>query len=94
MVEIVIKRPTIHSEQVLEAMCAALGLQLTMKGELKSQKNNTHWHYKKGKEKGVLEVTLLHQTGTVILSVHENRAGEWIEEAMSSLKKILEGNNQ
>ena len=82
-----------YSEQALETMCAALGLQLTMKGELKSQKNNTHWHYKNGKEKGVLEVTLLHHDGTIILSVHDNRVGNWTEEAMSSLKNRLEDDN-
>ncbi len=81
-----------YSEQALETICAALGLQLTMKGELKSQKNNTHWHYKKGQEKGVLEVTLLHQDGTIILSVHDNRAGNWTEEAISSLKNRIEDN--
>jgi hypothetical protein len=36
-----------------------------------------------------LEITLMHATGEIILSVHENRRGGWEEDAMNKLKRNL-----
>ncbi|HLP53247.1 MAG TPA: hypothetical protein VK154_20300 [Chitinophagales bacterium] len=73
----------------IEDHCAKAGLTLTMQGSLKSIAPNTHWHFKKGKQKGVLEITLMHQTGEIILSVHQNRRGGWEDEMMRSLQAQL-----
>lgn len=70
-------------------MGAALQLTATMKGSLKSLDPNIHWHYKKGKEKGTLEITLLTQTNRVVLSCKKNRGGDWIDEAMNELEGRL-----
>lgn len=74
----------------IEQVCANAGLQQTMKGSLKSIPVNTHWHFKKGKEKGILEITLYHHSGEVVLLVHDNRKGDWIPEVVQFLKTQLE----
>ena len=69
----------------IEKTCVQLLLTQTMKGSLKSIAANTHWHYKSGKEKGVLEITLMKATREIILNVHENRKGDWQEKTMKQL---------
>jgi len=73
----------------IEKACKDIGLDITMRTELKSIDANAHWHLKKGKEKGVLEITLMLLTGEVILSCKDNRGGDWIEGAIYQLKKDL-----
>jgi hypothetical protein len=75
--------------EAIEKQCSGMHLTLTMKGSLKSLLLNMHWHYKKGKEKGVMEITLLQQSNEVIITYKANRSGAWIEEAMESLKSRL-----
>ena len=77
----------------LQDMCLDLGLTQTMKGTLKTIGANTHWHYKKGNEKGVLEITLHHSTAVIVLSVHENRQANWVLPVMRELKKRIERSN-
>lgn len=89
MVEVFIKPAKVVSSEQIEALCLEAGLLQTMRGSLKSMPANMHWHFKKGKEKGVLEITLLHQTGEIILAVHQNRRGGWVEEVMAALKAQL-----
>lgn len=85
---------TIHpskkiSTASVEQCCAVTGLTVTMRGSLKSLSANQHWHYKKGKEKGTLEITWLTTTDEIILSCKKNRSGAWIENAMNELEKRL-----
>ena len=65
------------SEKLIEEFAAIRGLECSMKGSLKSKPKNSHYHYKKAKSKGVLEVTLFAES--IQLNVHQNRKGEWIE---------------
>ncbi len=74
----------------IEMLCAQLELTCTMRGELKSIASNLHWHFKKAKLKGVMEITLMKETGEIILSVHDNRRGAWEEEVMKKVKSALE----
>jgi hypothetical protein len=78
------------STKDVEIACAALSLQLTMKGSLKLLPPNIHWHYKMPKQTGVLEITLMTNENKLILSCKKNRIGEWISEASASLKLALE----
>jgi hypothetical protein len=73
----------------IEKSCASLSLIRTMKASLKSLPENTHWHYKKDKEKGVLEITLLPQKNEVIITCKANRYADWINEAMKELDAAL-----
>ncbi|HLW55070.1 MAG TPA: hypothetical protein VKW06_19725 [Candidatus Angelobacter sp.] len=46
------------AEQAIERVCGQRGLIVGMKGSLASYRGCTHWHFKKKKEKGTLEITL------------------------------------
>ncbi len=71
--------------QVIERLCLDADLTITMKGTLKSLPINIHWHYKRGKEKGTLEITLMLSKPEVIFSYKENRAGDWIDGVIEGL---------
>jgi hypothetical protein len=70
----------------IETNCSGLGLSLTMKTSLKTMNKNFHWHYKKSKLKGVLEITLLPLTNEIILSCKKNREAEWMTEVCDILR--------
>lgn len=64
-----------------------MGLQLTMKGHLKTLPANIHWHYKKPKYTGTLEITLLLQARELIVECKKSRWGDWVEEVLAELIK-------
>lgn len=66
-----------------------MGLLCTLTTTLKTMPANTHWHYKKGKEKGVLEITLVHDTGQVILAMQDGRKADWVAGYMNIIKALL-----
>jgi len=45
-------------EMLVETACAAEGLRQTLKGPLAKYPGSVHWHFKKGKQRGTLEITL------------------------------------
>lgn len=77
------------SATALEKIVGDSGLQCTLTTTLKTLPANTHWHFKKGKEKGVLEITLLHDSGDIQLTVQDGRKGEWIEAHIGLIKQAL-----
>ncbi len=76
-----------YTAKQIEAICLRAGLTLSMKGSLKQLSQNTHWHFKYGKQKGVLELTFLPNSGELILSVHANRKADWQMDIIEALKK-------
>jgi hypothetical protein len=89
MLEVKIQPRKKVTEELVERICMQQNLTSTMKGSLKSIDANTHWHFKNGKVKGVLEITLMHNTGEIILAVHENRNDDWVKTAMQQLERIF-----
>jgi hypothetical protein len=73
----------------VEKTCGALGLECTMRGALKSLPDNVHWHFKKGKLPGVLEITLLLKEHKLILNCKKNRQGEWVGDVVEGLRRRL-----
>jgi hypothetical protein len=59
----------------------------TLDSSLKSLGDNRHFHFKKAKEKGVLEVTLMYDE--IILNIHQNRNAEWILAEVLVWRKTL-----
>ncbi|MFN8286394.1 MAG: hypothetical protein U0V74_06565 [Chitinophagales bacterium] len=90
MLELSFKPKDKWTEARIDKLCEKLGLAVTMKGILKSIGPNKHWHLKKGKAKGVLEITLMLESGEIILSVHDNRKGDWEEDMMKQVKKAMQ----
>jgi len=76
-IRIVLKPKKWISEKNIEDASLSLNLNLTLKDKLSSLEDNTHWHFKNGKQKGVLEITCFKKTGEIIFSVHQNRNGGW-----------------
>lgn len=58
-VEIQISADTTNDSvvRVVEQDCKAYGLTQALKGTLASYPGCVHWHFKKDKEKGILEIT-------------------------------------
>lgn len=71
------------------------GLHVTMKDTLKKYPECVHWHFKSGKEPGILEVTWWpsgagERPARLWLSVHKNRMADWIEAFLPRMKVLLE----
>ena len=73
----------------MERCFGEAGLRVAMKGTLAAHKGCVHWHLKRGKERGTLEVTLWPAQRRVWLSVHANRGAEWVEGALRDLAGAL-----
>lgn len=93
MVEIEIHIPAQASSasipRRIEQACAAEGLRLTLKDTLAGYPGCVHWHYKKGKERGTLEITWWEAKRRLWFKVAAGRTGEWMEAALEKLKNIM-----
>jgi len=78
------------AERVVESCCARQQLRLTLKGTLSRYPGCIHWHYKRGRERGTLELTWWPRGRRLWIAVQNGRTGEWIEAAAAELKAILE----
>ena len=74
---------------LVERSCLAYGLTLTSRSTLAAYPGCIHWHWKRGRERGTLEVTLWPQEHRLWVSVHANRVGDWTEEAAARLAASL-----
>jgi hypothetical protein len=81
-------------EQIVENGCTGCGLRMTLKGTLAQYPGSIHWHWKKGGQPGVLELTAWPGKRRLWFTVHENRRGAWIEAAVAQLKSQLEASLQ
>jgi hypothetical protein len=77
-------------ETLVEATCRSRGLALKIKRPLKGLPSSTHWHFKKARHPGTLEITFDKKGMRLLLSVHENRRGPWTTPEMNELKASLE----
>jgi hypothetical protein len=65
------------------------GLAAAHKGTLATYPGCTHWHYKKGKERGTLEITWWPQEKRLWLKVAANREAPWIKAAVTHLQQTI-----
>lgn len=72
-------------ERRVEAVLHRQGLLLTMKGTLKSHPGCIHWHFKKGREPGTLELTLWPARRRLWIKVQSGRTAPWIDELLPPL---------
>ena len=75
--------------RAIEEACEAEGLRVGSRDTLASHPGSIHWHYKKGREAGTLEVTLLNRERRILLSVAEKRVAPWSESAMENISETL-----
>ena len=76
--------------RVVEHICLANGLTCTLKGTLASYPGCAHWHFKKGRQRGILEITWWEPEGRLWFKVAQNRRGDWIEASIPILKAQIE----
>ena len=73
----------------VEAVCAAEGLRRALKATLAKYPGSVHWHYRRDRERGTLEITLWPEQSRLWFKVSRGRAGVWIEELLPRLSEAL-----
>ncbi|WP_053217459.1 hypothetical protein [Virgibacillus senegalensis] len=61
----------------IEELIEHFALTITQRTTLSTKKGCYHWHTKKGRQKGVLEVTYWPKHGRISLEIADNRKAEW-----------------
>ena len=61
----------------VEEIAKAHGMDVSVRTTLSSKRGSIHWHFTKGKELGVLEVTYWPKTHQLWVEIHSNRQREW-----------------
>lgn len=77
-------------EQAVEKVCAANGLTIAMKGALSKYPGSIHWHFKRGKAPGTLELTFVGTKSQLWASVQAGREAPWIDEVLARIKSDIE----
>jgi len=94
MIEIELQIPdSVDSDtlvRVVEHICIANGLTCTLSGTLASYPGCVHWHFRKGTQRGILEITCWELERRLWFKVAGNRRGEWIEDSIPQLKERIE----
>src|SRR5271163_1539130 len=74
----------------VERCCRRLGLMQGMKTTLAKHPGSTHWHYKRAKLSGTIEITVWPPQRRVWITVQDGRRADWIVEMIPALKAELE----
>jgi hypothetical protein len=94
MIEVQLQIPdSVNSDalvMLIEHTCIAHGLTCILKGTLASYPGSAHWHFKKGRLKGILEITWWELERRLWFKVAQNRRGEWMEDSIPQLKQHIE----
>jgi hypothetical protein len=90
-IEIEIDAGRVVSDREIEAAAKELSLVATLKGTLAKYPGSIHWHFKNGRERGALEVTLQPAERRVWVSIQDGRRGEWVERAAREMVELLRG---
>jgi hypothetical protein len=78
-----------HVGGAVERCCKDLGLTKTMRDTLGKYPGCVHWHYKKPKESGTLEITSWPSQRRLWITVQAGRRAPWIDEAVPELSRML-----
>jgi hypothetical protein len=76
---------------LIEGAADQYGLQIRMRGSLRTYPGSKHWHFQKPGERGTLEVTLWPAGKRVWFSVQAGRRAAWIAETLPLMKARIEG---
>lgn len=85
--------PTFDAKQIeiAVARCSrGLGLLETMKSTLAKYPGSVHWHFKKPRASGILEVTYWPSGNRLWISVQRGRRADWLEEFVPSMERCLQ----
>jgi hypothetical protein len=76
--------------RVIEQVCASNELTCSLKGTLISYPGSVHWHFKRGRQNGTLEMTWWESEHRLWFKVAYGRADEWMLESIPQLKEQIE----
>jgi hypothetical protein len=76
--------------ETIDEISAEQGLSIRMKKPVAKFSGSIHWHLKKGRERGTLEVTLLPVKRGLWFSMHENRSADWVMYAAHEFQRRIE----
>jgi hypothetical protein len=76
--------------RLIEEVAAELGLVATMRSTLKQYPGCTHWHFKRGKLRGVLEATYWPGENRAWLTYRAGRDADWIPAAIREFQRHFE----
>lgn len=77
-------------ERSIDAALDETGLRVTLKNTLRQFPGCVHWHVKRDREAGTLEVTFWPAAGRAWFNVHRNREAAWIAPAITAVQQALE----
>jgi hypothetical protein len=77
-------------ERTVERLCRTRGLLMALKGSLSQYPGSIHWHFKKERQKGTLELTLYPAKSRLWSKVQAGRKALWIYETLPELKNGIE----
>jgi hypothetical protein len=83
-----LERATIPA--LVEQECRDEHLSIAERTTLAAYPGCVHWHLKRGKERGTLEITWWERTDRLWFKVASNRTAPWIEPTIARLKARLE----
>jgi hypothetical protein len=94
MIEVELQVPdSVEPETVIRAIeqvCASHGLTCTLKGTIVRYPGSNHWHFKRGRQKGTLEITWWERENHLWFKVSDGRSSEWISASLPRLKEQIE----
>ena len=80
----------VRAARSIERICKTRGLELAMKTSLASVPASIHWHYKRPRETGTLEITLDRAAHRLWASVQAGRRAPWINAELPPLRLAIE----
>jgi hypothetical protein len=75
--------------KTLERTCVAAGLRVSMRATLLAFPGSVHWHFKKGHQRGVLELTYWPARRRAWFSIHADRRAPWITPTVAAIRRSL-----
>ena len=79
-----------RAEALIERIVAERGLIVGLKSALAGYPGSIHWHFKKPKQKGTLEITLYPKDRRIWAQVQDGRKAEWIDQELPPLIRMIE----
>jgi hypothetical protein len=78
------------ADSIIESTCAAEGLQIGIKGALARFPGSTHWHFKRSRERGTLEITFFPRDRRIWAQIQDGRRADWIDGSLANIKSAIE----
>ncbi len=77
-------------ESLVEGCCRELGLIPAMKSSLAKYPGSIHWHFRKPRAVGTLEMTLWPAKARLWITIQDGRRTPWTEETVPELMQRLQ----